>query len=112
MGANTTTVKGTTIHIAFHSTHDADWDWNTEVGQWDAIVHSIQMNPPGANADVIVRDGSATGVPIAQFDTTNADDNRIKYLNRDGTGKRCRPYIKAATDCANMASGSVIIEII
>lgn len=106
MGANVTTVKGTTVHIALHSTHDTDWDWATEVGGHDAKIHSIQANPASANCDITINDGGADEIPIFIQNMTDTDDNRIKYYPR----KRCRPYIDA-TDCTNSGSATIQIEL-
>ena len=106
MGANTTTTEGSTINIALHGTHNTDWDWVAEMGSFNAILKSIQVNPAAADMDIIIRDGSATGIPIFTMNMTDTDDNRAKPYNK----KRCRPYIDA-DDCTNSGSATIQIEI-
>ena len=106
MGANTTTSTGTTINIALNATHDTDWVWTDEFGSFDAIIHSIQVNPAAADCDIIINDGGADAIPIFTQSMTDTDDNRCKYYPR----KKCRPYIDA-TDCTNSGSATIQIEL-
>jgi hypothetical protein len=90
MTANTTTMKGRTIHIVLAG--DVDWSWNssteiTSAPQLDDLsalnglfVDSITFDPNAAGDKVSVRENSLSGPIIFHASGGDTYDQRTKYF--------------------------------
>ena len=102
--ANTTTITGRFINIAFDNA--TDWLLSTEFpdsADVGLFVKSITFIPNASDDKLVIRNGSITGTVIYSEKATGPYDTRIRNFG----GACIKPYIES-TDCSTASCVAVI----